>query len=146
MRSVEDRFISRVHETPTCWLWRGAKSLNGYGVFWTGGSRTSGKLMSTHRWIWTYLVGPIPKDKCICHICDVPSCVRLDHLYVGTIHINIEDKLRKNRQGDGGRGVFKVNKENHKTIKKAYQKGISVKELAQEYGVTINTIYRYLKG
>ena len=139
----EERFVAFVNETPHCWEWTGAISPNGYGAF---GDET-GKTVSTHRWIWEYTMGPIPKGKHICHTCDNPSCVRPEHLYVGTVQTNIEDKIRRGRLGRcGGRGVTKLKKHEQDHICMQYKKGMSVKELAVKHGVHYNTIYRYLKG
>jgi hypothetical protein len=34
---------------------------------------------------------------CVCHRCDNPPCVRPDHLFLGTVQENNEDRERKGR-------------------------------------------------
>ena len=41
--------------------------------------------------------GPIPVGQHVLHACDVPLCVRPDHLFLGTHRQNMEDAARKGR-------------------------------------------------
>ena len=50
-----DRFWSRVDKPGEHWLWLGAKSREGYGVFWN-----DGRVVAAHRFAWELLVGPVP--------------------------------------------------------------------------------------
>jgi len=54
-----------------CWLWLGRIAENGYG-------RYSGKL--AHRMMYELIVGPIPPDFDLDHLCRVRGCVNPDHL------------------------------------------------------------------
>jgi hypothetical protein len=89
-----NRFWAKVNKTDTCWIWTGA-TIKGYGMiskgFWKGGT------IQTHRASWQIHFGPITKDQIVCHKCDNPSCVRPDHLFLGTHLDNMHDKIRKNR-------------------------------------------------
>lgn len=80
-----------------CWLWTGKKAGNGYGQLWCDGGR-----IYAHRWAYVQKHGPIPISEDgstlqVCHHCDTPSCVRADHLFVGTQADNLADMEAKGR-------------------------------------------------
>jgi hypothetical protein len=39
----------------------------------------------------------VPKDRCVCHTCDNPACMNVEHLWVGTWGDNLRDMARKGR-------------------------------------------------
>jgi len=89
----QDSFWSKVEYGPDCWIWNAAKNRKGYGQF-----RVDGKLWISHRLVWTLAHGEIPKGMHVLHTtCDNPSCVRPDHLSIGTNQDNVDDKMRKKR-------------------------------------------------
>lgn len=99
--SPEIRFWRKVQKTPTCWLWTGHLNSWGYGMF-SDGSRVNGtrrRVLAT-RWIEAFTNGPLPPGICVCHSCDTPSCVRLTHLFRGTLSENTRDMIAKNRHGE----------------------------------------------
>lgn len=93
IRSLEERFWSRVDKTGSCWLWVGARNPQGYGKVFIQGSQ----YMATHRAAWTLENGPIPKGLSVLHKCDTPSCVRPSHLFTGTQSDNMRDCRSKGR-------------------------------------------------
>jgi hypothetical protein len=74
--SFEELFWARVDASGDCWLWTGPIDPNGYG----GRIKSGGKMDSPHRWAYRLLVGPIPEDMTIDHLCRVHACVNPDHL------------------------------------------------------------------
>ena len=79
-----------------CWEWQGYTiKRNGYGRF-----MCERKNPLAHRYAYEQLVGPIPEGIQVCHRCDVPKCVRPDHLFLGTNSDNVRDALRKGRRKD----------------------------------------------
>ncbi|KKL79550.1 hypothetical protein LCGC14_2013720 [marine sediment metagenome] len=85
-------FWEHVEKTSTCWLWTGHIKSNGYGGY---GPET------VHRKVYKELVGEIPKGMLVCHHCDVKSCVRPNHLFLGTHKDNTQDAVKKGRMASG---------------------------------------------
>lgn len=80
-------------ELGPCWLWIAALAEGGYGAF-----RVSRALATTaHRWSYEHSNSPIPDGAFVCHHCDVPRCVRPEHLFLGTLLVNNQDMFHKGR-------------------------------------------------
>jgi hypothetical protein len=80
----EERFWSHVDKSGDCWLWTGALDRNGYGKVMYAGS-----LRKSHRLAYELLVGPIPPDRVIDHVCRVRRCVNPGHLEPVTQRDNV---------------------------------------------------------
>jgi len=89
---IEARFWSKVKQTDGCWLWLGAKDSDGYGSVKIGNRGTH-----AHRIAYALMVGHIPPGVSVLHSCDNRSCVRPDHLFLGTQLDNINDMIKKGR-------------------------------------------------
>lgn len=89
----ETRFWSRIQPSAGCWLWMGVRDPRGYGFI-----KDHQRGRRVHRVMWELLHGPIPDRMEVCHHCDNPSCVRPDHLFVGTHTDNMRDMFTKNRR------------------------------------------------
>ena len=76
-----------------CWLWTAFTKENGYGQF--GRAKHDG--VYAHRFSYELHVGPVPEGLCVLHKCDVRSCVRPDHLFLGTERDNAHDRDTKGR-------------------------------------------------
>lgn len=87
----KERFWSKVDFSYECWVWTGTKA-GGYGRFYL-----NRRMMPAHRYSWTETSGPIPDGLMVLHKCDNPSCVRPDHLFLGTQSDNMLDASAKNR-------------------------------------------------
>lgn len=97
MQTIQQRFESKFVKTPGCWEWRAGKFSNGYGQFWAYGTQVGAHCMA-----YELYVGPIPDGMMVCHTCDQKACVNPNHLFIGTGTDNMQDMIRKGRQGQRG--------------------------------------------
>lgn len=118
-----------------CIIWQGVKNKKGYGSL-----NVHGKQLLVHRIVWMEKNGPIPTDKRILHHCDMPSCLNIDHLFLGTDKDNSDDKIRKGRQ-------CILRGEQHGMAKLTEKDVIAIRadarihrRIAAEYGVGINAV------
>ncbi len=95
MSTLVERFWPKVQKSDGCWTWLAAKDHLGYGKIGAG-TRKEGELLA-HRASWIINNGAIPDGLVVCHRCDNPSCVRPDHLFLGTMKDNTMDMVRKGR-------------------------------------------------
>lgn len=91
--SLEDRFWTKVDKSGDCWIWTGANT----GLKEKRGRlRLNGKdIMATHV-AWLLEKGVLPTLKLL-HKCDNPPCVRVNHLFEGTMKENVRDMFDKGR-------------------------------------------------
>jgi len=100
--------------------------------------------LTAHRFSWIIENGPVlESDLCVCHICDIRSCVNPSHLFLGTYKDNTQDMIRKNRQSIplGERnGHAKLTNSRVLVIREEAIDGISQTQLARLFGVSQRTI------
>jgi hypothetical protein len=82
--SFEERFLSYVQKTETCWLWTGHITRLGYARFAIGSASTP-----AHRVSYRLFKGDIPKGLTLDHLCRVRHCVNPEHLEAVTLKENI---------------------------------------------------------
>lgn len=120
-----------------CWTWLGGKNTDGYGNL--SKSKYVGATLA-HRVSWIIHNGDIPKDLFVLHKCDNPSCVRPDHLFLGTNSDNIADSKAKGRWSEGERcPLARLTQKQVDDIRTRYRRGLG-RVLAEEFGVSRMTI------
>lgn len=129
-----ERFWSKVDTTGECWEWTRGRHRNGYGCF-----HADGRSYRAHRFAWELTNGVIPNGLYVLHQCDNPSCVRPDHLYLGTQGDNMADCAAKGRLVTV-RGASKhravLNDDAVREIRRLYATGaFSQRELSKQFGV-----------
>jgi hypothetical protein len=131
------RFWMKVQIREDCWIWTGAKYLNGYGNFWH-----KGKAVLAHRYVYDLLIGEIPLGMDLDHVCSVRDCVNPAHLRPATPKENRGQANRRKGfcprehpydmiEKDGGRGCRKCKNKYqrlHMVRKKARAAGLKVSD------------------
>ncbi len=70
----------RVDDESGCWVWTGSCDTSGYAQH-----KRKGKLVQTHRYVYTMLVGPIGDDLTVDHLnCITRACVNPEHMELVT--------------------------------------------------------------
>ena len=82
----------RIDATGDCWEWTGYRNPSGYGCVGVGYI-----VVLVHRLVWETLVGPIPEDKNLDHLCRNPPCCNPDHLEPVTHTVNVQRGVSHNR-------------------------------------------------
>lgn len=85
-------------ELGPCTVWTGAKVYSAdkrtaYGKLDDG----TGKTIRAHKAAWVVVRGAVPDGLVVCHKCDNPLCVRIEHLCLGSQRSNLEDMRAKGR-------------------------------------------------
>lgn len=143
---VQERFNKYVLKqgNDVCWLWKGAIKVKGYGGFGVGG-----RVWLTHRLAYFLEFNFLPKNLCVCHSCDNPSCVNPKHLWLGTNKQNVEDRVRKGRGKCGNlkgedHGGHKLTEKDVLKIRKV-GKRYTQEILAKKFGVSRRLIGMIIK-
>lgn len=87
------KMLPEVPNTDQCVRWPGRLDRYGYGRI--------GKAGLAHRVSYELHRAAPPREMCVCHTCDNPSCVNPNHLWLGTPKDNALDKSRKGRARGG---------------------------------------------
>lgn len=86
------RILSHTEPDGECLIWTGVVDHAGYGL-----TTIAGRRKFAHRAVWILHHGPIGPGVFICHRCDNPSCVRIEHLFAGDHIVNMKDMAAKGR-------------------------------------------------
>lgn len=136
----EERFWGKVEGRGSdgCWLWRGAKWREGYGVFWLGGKRWRAQRIS-----YELATGDAAEGLFVIHSCDEPACVNPAHLRAGTPADNMRDKTLRRRQTRGiAVKTAKLNDDKVREIRRLKELGATLTQLSARFGVRPNMIWR----
>ena len=130
-----------------CIVWTAGKS-QGYGKVFIRKVNRRTKSVGAHRIAWLLSRGRIPDGMDVCHHCDNPPCVNVEHLFLGTRSENMQDASRKGRTTIGERNTqAQLSTYLADDIKRVYGSGtMSQRALAALYGVSQSTISRTVNG
>jgi len=139
-RPLTEWFWEKVAKGPGCWEWQAARYTNGYGCI---DIRRPYRLRTTaHRVAWALTYGPIPAGLFVLHRCDHPTCVRPDHLFLGTHTDNMRDMVAKGRarpRSGESNGLARLTEVAVRAIR-ANPDGLSARALARQFGMHASTI------
>jgi hypothetical protein len=143
----EERFWEKVNKngpenqyiSGQCWIWTGGITKFGHGRF-----RLGQKLVSSHRFAFS-IQQEIPDGLWVLHKCNNPSCVRFDHLYIGTPTDNIkytfECKRRQLHRRCGEKSSSaRLNEIDVIEIRRLLSEGVPALQLSKKFQVGYSTI------
>jgi len=137
--------LSVIDSITGCWNWT-SSTWNGYGRLIVG-SRADGtrRTISAHRYSYESFFGPISEGLHVCHKCDNRKCVNPDHLFLGTVQDNVNDRVAKGRNNHvtGERvGTSKLTETDVLSAKRLREKGLSFSEIGRRFGVGKHAVMR----
>jgi len=138
----EERFWKKFRCVGDCLEWTGYRNKVGYGHY-----RFNGEMKLIHRVVWELNNGPISEGLFVLHHCDNPPCGEIDHLFLGTTQDNIKDCCDKNRRNQVGENnnCSKLTNEEVDIIRGIYNDGgVTMKQLAKDFGVSDSAIFNYV--
>lgn len=157
-QTERDKFWSCVDRSGECWIWLRGKDSDGYGI-----TQLQRRQWRAHRAAYA-LTYEDPGSLFVLHHCDNPSCVRPDHLWLGTNDDNMSDMVAKGRSKRGtsnashiAGGAYQRGEKNGRAkitevqvleIRSRaipYRRGIYA-ELGREYGLTAVAIRNIVNG
>lgn len=134
--SFEERVRMNIRKDSNtgCHIFEGRRDGHGYGQI-----KDKGKAVLVHRWIWQRANGPTEQH--VLHTCDNPSCVNIDHLFIGTHADNMADMAAKGRTNPPRgyahkRPMAKLTNEKVTEIKSLLARGYRQSDIATDYGVS----------
>lgn len=129
-------FWDFVDKSGKCWLWTGKLAGRGYGQ---ASAKINGHwtMVYAHRASYEMAHGPIPKGLYVLHSCDVPNCVRPDHLSLGTQKDNMQQMKDRGRSGR----FFTP-----ETVRMVRADPRTCTVIAAEYGCTDSAVYNIKQG
>jgi len=137
--TLEEIYTHSVLHESGCRLWIGLKNVRGYGR-----TRVRGKPALAHRAAFEAVHGAIAPGLCICHRCDTPSCVNVDHLFAATQFENMQDMARKGRAPEtkGEKcGKAKLRESDVEEIVRRLAAGEPGTHIAADFGMSNTAIY-----
>lgn len=139
-RPVAERFWKQIEKTDTCWMWTGAKRPRGYGSLGIGPKQA---YALAHRFSWELHNGQIPRGIFVCHKCDIPACVRPDHLFLGTPAENTQDAVAKGRNNRGAKvNTAKLTEQQVVSLRDMYVRGVRPITLMAIFGMSRSSVWK----
>src|SRR5277367_5563780 len=120
-----------------CILWTKQLDKDGYGK-----AKHRGKTWRAHRLAYFLQHGDIPPGMMVLHSCDVPACVNIEHLFLGTSLDNRKDMLAKQREYVPKGALAGQTKLTEEQVLAIRNSKLSCRKLAVQFGVCPKQIHR----
>lgn len=125
------RILTRCRPDSGCLVYEGGRIDSGYGKI-----SIDDKKVFVHRYVFEHEHGEIPENMFICHTCDNPPCVNINHLFLGTGMENSLDMVLKGRSLTGeSNPMSKVSDDEAEQIMVLCGAGIRQKDIARVFGI-----------
>jgi hypothetical protein len=132
--------------TDACMLWPFYANKQGYGTLTLLSPSGKRGPVFAHRLAYKIVHGEWPMPKGL-HRCDNPKCFNPRHIFPGTPRDNSDDMVAKGRQAKGEyTGLSKLTDELVEQARREYAGGLTSKQLAARYGVSVNVMCAALSG
>ena len=105
-------------------------------------------LVFLHRHVWELANGrTLLPGEVVRHTCDIKNCIEESHLIVGSYSDNMNDAVLRGKHGfkshsGTSNGMSVLTKEAIVDIRQMYKEEYSLKEIAKEFNISYNTVYR----
>lgn len=117
-----------------CVIWVGGRDKDGYALYTPSG----GKTKRLARFLYEQQKRPLEPHEFVCHTCDNPSCINVDHLFIGTNQENMDDMREKGRSSRSeGHANTTLTADDVRAIRASEKSCVA---LAKFYGVSGGTI------
>ena len=107
----------------------------------------SKKPVRTHRYAYILQNGPLLKHECACHSCDNPSCINIDHIWIGSQKDNMRDMIAKGRKVTrrGSKSVHAKITRKHVIAIRSLDGLVSQSKIADLFGISQGQISRIIR-
>ena len=100
-----------------------------------------------HRYVWMLFFGSIPPGMLVLHKCDNPACINPEHLFLGTVEDNNNDRQAKGRTLFGERhGQAKISEAQAREVISALQADGSAKRVCAQLGLSRHIVSDIKRG
>ncbi len=125
-------------ERSGCLLWYAPRNHRGYGTI-----NFRKETWFTHRLSYIAHNGPVPIGMFVCHRCDNPACIAIEHLFLGTPQENTDDARRKGRLRWRASRLDAVLAAE---IKRRIQQGHGPSKIAREMNLSLHSVQNVKGG
>ena|ERR1700728_1930504 len=132
-----------------CIEWIATKNNRGYGLIHFAIKSGDGRKASLTAHRAHYMAHHnmiLARNEYVCHKCDNPACVNIDHLFLGSPKDNIQDMLAKGRNAKQYRLHKRLRDYDDDKIR-AIKNAIGLlREVAEKYGVSVSYVSKLRAG